>query len=228
MAYGIPEILDGSPAHAAASVAMARRAAMDERFTVVNLVLDCLNGRLARYERTDRDVTALHQALGTFKLFMKDKPDLSCLDAFLQGRRDALDVKKEAGLLPPEELKTGEWVLSRLETYRLELKAAHVRDSTEGFQRIRALFERETAARATLVETVRSQLERAFAFLADCFGEGQEMILFVSALTRMDRAMDFISLHGCEPYLRYSRKLLYQEREQELRNACAGALAEQD
>ena len=76
------------------------------------------------------------------------------------------------------------------------------------------------------METVKRQLDRAFAFLADCFGEGQEMILFVSALTRMDRAMDFIPLHGCEAYLRYSRKLLYREREQELRDACAGALEE--
>ena len=228
MAYGIQEILDGSPVHAAAAAAMARRAAMDERFTVVNLTLDGLNSRLARYERMDRDVTALHQTLETFKLFMKDKPDLNCLDDFLRGRREALAVKKEAGLLLPEEIKTEEWVLSRLEAYHLELKAAHVRDSTEGSQRIKSLFERETSARAVLVETVKRQLDRAFAFLADCFGEGQEMILFVSALIRMDRAMDFIALHGCEPYLRYSRKLLYQEREQELRDACASALAEQN
>ena len=36
--------------------------------------------------------------------------------------------------------------------------------------------------------------------------------------------MDFISLHGCEPYLEYSQKLLYQEREQALRDACEEVL----
>ena len=52
------------------------------------------------------------------------------------------------------------------------------------------------------------------------------MILFVSALTRGDAAMDFISLHGCGAYLQYSGKLLYREREAELQEACRAALEE--
>lgn len=47
-------------------------------------------------------------------------------------------------------------------------------------------------------------------------------------LTRLERAMDFICRHGCEPYLHYSQKLLYQEREASLRTACIEYLAEQE
>ena len=76
------------------------------------------------------------------------------------------------------------------------------------------------------MKAVKAQLDRAFAFLTDCFGDGQEIILFMSALTRLERGMDFICLHGCEPYLRCSRRLLYREREQSLRDACREALGD--
>ena len=133
-------------------------------------------------------------------------------------------VKQGAGLLPPEERDTGMWVMERLEEYALAMKAENIRSREQVMERIRVLFYKETSSRKELVQEVKDRLNRAFAFLADCFGNGQEMILFVSALTRMDQAMDFISLHGCGPYLEYSQKLLYQEREQALRDACTEIL----
>ena len=223
-AYDIPGILDGTAADAASCAIRAQSASFDERFTVVNLMLDCLGGQFARYERMDRNVTVLHQSLGTFKLFMQDKPDMNCLDGFIQDRRKAMRVKQEAGLLPPEERDTGTWGLERMDEYALALKAENIWDKEQGIERIKALFDQEIHVRKELVQEMKGWLDRAFAFLVDCFGNGQEMILFVSALTRMDRAMDFISLHGCEPYLEYSQKLLYQEREQALRGACEEVL----
>ena len=224
-AYGIPEILDGS-VDAAPYTAMGRQAPFDERIAVVNLILDYLDGQLIRYERTDRNATALHQALDTFKLFMKDRADMECLSDFIQSRREALRVKKEAGAISAQEEDAERWVLSRLAEYELTLKAVSVRDKAEGFLQIKALFQKEVAWRAELVKAVKAQLDRAFAFLTDCFGDGQEIILFMSALTRLERGMDFICLHGCEPYLRCSRRLLYREREQSLRDACREALGD--
>lgn len=222
--YSIPDLLDGTAPDVSTLTVLARSGSFDERFTVVNLVLDYLNGWLIRARQSDRAVTALHEALGTFRLFLRDREDCGCLEEFLQGRRDALRVKETAGLLTPEALADETWVLERLEAYRLELLAQHIRDREAGFSRLKALFQEEVDARAALVEAVRERLDRAFSFLGEAFGDGQEMILFVSALTRGDAAMDFISLHGCEAYLRYSGKLLYREREAELREACNAVL----
>ena len=191
---------------------------------MVNLALDCLNGWFFRARQLDRAVTALHGALDAFRLFLRDREDCGCLEEFLQGRRDALRVKETAGLLTPEALAEEAWVLERLEAYRLELLAQHIRDREAGFSRLKALFQEEVDARAELVKAAGERLDRAFCFLGEAFGDGQEMILFVSALTRGDAAMDFISLHGCEAYLRYSGKLLYREREAELREACNAVL----
>lgn len=224
-AYDIPGILNG-PAETAPFAAMAGRAALDERIAVVNLVLDYLDGQLVRYERTDRNTIALHQALDAFKLFMKDKPDIDCISDFIRGRRDALRVKWENGMLSAQEEDMEQWVLAQLTEYEIALRGAHIRDKEEGFCRVKALFQETVLQREELVNVIKAMLDRGFAFLTACFGDGQEMILFVSALTRLDRAMDFICLHGCEPYLRYSRKLLYQEREQSLRDACREALGD--
>jgi len=221
--YGIQEILDGT-ADAAPYIAMAREAAFDERFVVVNMLLDALDGRLVHYERADRRVMALHQALGACKLFMQEPGNH--LDGFIQGRRSALRVKLETGLISQAEQETETWVLERLEDWALALRSAHIQTQPEEFAQLKVWFQTETASRAALAADTAAQLDRAFAFLAECFGDGQEMILFVSALTRIDRAMQFISLHGCEPYLQYSQKLLYQERERSLLASCEELLAE--
>ncbi len=113
------------------------------------------------------------------------------------------------------------WGVERQEQCAFALKSEYARHMEHGFERIKTMFQNKVDTGKALVEVVKNQLNRAFAFLVDCFGGGQKMSLFVSALTRMDRAMDFISLHGCGPYLEYSQKLLYQEREQELRDTCS-------
>ena len=227
-AYGIPEVLDGTAPDVLQRAALARSGSFDERFTVVNLALDCLNGWFFRARQSDRAVTALHGALGSFRLFLRDREDCGCLEEFLQGRRDALRVKEAAGLLAPDALEEETWVLERLEAYRLDLLAGRIRDREAGFSRLKELFQQEVDGRAALVEAVRVRLDRAFSFLAEAFGDGQEMVLFVSALTRCDGAMDFISRHGCGAYLQYSGKLLYREREAELRAACGAALEEEN
>ena len=53
-AYGIPELLDGTAADLSEQAALARSGSFDERFTVVNLVLDSLNGWFFRARQSDR------------------------------------------------------------------------------------------------------------------------------------------------------------------------------
>ena len=222
--YDIPGILDGTMADISNQIAMAQNGGLDERFTVVNLTLDCLNTQLARYEWQDRTITRLHEILGQLKLFLKDQPNMDCLDSFLQTRREALEMKLRAELLTDQEQRMDTWTLERLERYNLTLKQEHIRDTDGGFARIKTLFQSEVDERAKMAAQASGQLDRAFHFLERCFGDGQEMVLFVSALTRMDRAMRFVSLHGCASYLRHSGVMLYQERETALREACMDVL----
>ena len=86
------------------------------------------------------------------------------------------------------------------------------------------LFQSEIARRETVISAVKNALASAFRFTEDCFGDGQEMILLVSSLTRTPSALDFICRHGCAPYLKYAQVLLYHQQEAALQQACAELL----
>ena len=61
------------------------------------------------------------------------------------------------------------------------------------------------------------ELENAFHFLAETFGEGQEMVIFLSELSASVDAMKFIQEYGSREYDRQSRLLLLKDRRQALR-----------
>ena len=71
---------------------------------------------------------------------------------------------------------------------------------------LRTLFGQDVQRREDLIRRIQTELSHGFRFVADCFGEGQEMILLVSALTRTPNALTYIGRHGCEPYLHYAQR----------------------
>lgn len=220
--YGIGEILDGTLEKEAyqEKISMAQKGAFEERFTVVNLVLACLDGSFLQYEWEDETVSLLHEALVHLKKFWGEKGEPEAIGEFIRSRENSLDINKTAELISEEHLRKEEWVLEQLREYRLVLKKEHIHGIEEGFSRIRELFENRVEARKRTAKRITEQLERAFSFVEDCFGDEQEMVLLVSGLTRNKRAAAFLSVHKSEAYLRYSEKLLYRKREKELQKAC--------
>lgn len=223
--YAIPAILSGALSDTAPQVAMARAAAFEERFTVTNLVLDCLNRSFDGYRALDQAVVRLHEALKDLRSFLRGKPGVETMDEFLAGRRRALAVKRDNQLLSPAQEGAEEDLLRQLEGYRLELSKAHITDAQVGFNTICTLFQQELAQREALVSQLSAQLDRAFAFLEQCFGDGPEMLLFLTSLTRMDPAMDFIGRHGCPAYIHWSSQLLTHQQEEALLRECQKTLS---
>lgn len=124
------------------------------------------------------------------------------------------------GLMTDKEIRVKRRLLHRLEEMDLSVKQEHLREPGGVAEYVRSLFESDVNRRGTLVMQMKGQLERGFDWLAECFGDGQEMVLFVSALTRSPMAMEYIGRHGCDAYLKYSQALLYRQREDELKKAC--------
>ncbi len=218
--YAVPEILNGTLAEGAYQerVAMAQSGGFDERITVVNLVLDALGTEFAAYAREDAAVVRLHELLGRYQ--NGDQP----LTEFLTANRKSLEVKRQNALISAEEARREEWVLHRLEEMDLTVKQAHIREEKEQLALLRTLFDRDVRRREDLIRRIGTELSNGFRFVADCFGEGQEMILLVSALTRMPNALTYIGRHGCEPYLHYAQALMYRQQEAALQKACLEVL----
>lgn len=214
--YAAEEILEGSLSDSAYTekVALAGNAPFDERLTVVNLVLSVLQTSFSRYLWQDRLVVRLHELLRQYQTSGQD------LDDFILSGRHGLEVKITHRLLSLSETRRETWAWNRLAEMDLEIKSQHLRTSEEQFTLLRRLFEEDINIRSNLVSQIQNQLHHAFRFISDSFGDGQEMILLVSALTRMPDALEFIRLHGCPDYLQNADLLLYRQREAQLQQAC--------
>ena len=162
----------------------------------------------------------VYQELLHLKAFLSDKKEITALEEFIDVKKKSLAVRLEAELLTVEQQTQEELVIRMLEEYSLTLRKEHITDAEDGFGRIRELFGEMTARRKKVAEQVKGELDRAFAFMKDCFGDGQETVLFVTGLTRNSHAGAFIREYGCEPYFACSEKLLYRKQEKKLQEEC--------
>ena len=77
----------------------------------------------------------------------------------------------------------------------------------------------DVTGRQKNISIMPEELERAFSFVRDCFGDDQEMVLFVSGLSKNESVIKFVGEHGCDSYFRYSEALLYRKQEEQLKKA---------
>lgn len=220
--YSVEEILEGSlsPESFQEKITMAKEGGFEERFTVVSLILNGMGHRFAEYQRVDICTTALHRALNHLKEYLRDEESMESMEKYICQREESRKVKEQSGLITGEESATEEWVTSRMRRYLWKLKEAHIYDISLGFDFIRSRFAEEVDSRERLVRKIDKSMTRAFEFLEESFGQEQEMVLFLTGLTRNQKAMDYISLHGNEAYIQYSSKLLFHEQERQLLEAC--------
>ena len=79
---------------------------------------------------------------------------------------------------------------------------------------IRADFEAQVSRREQMVDEAAENLECAFDFCETAFGEGQELVVFVTELTINPYSSWFISENGCDRYYKYNKGLLFREGRQ--------------
>ena len=224
--YGLKRLLSGEMAEEEQQkkVKMAEGASFEERFLVTGLLLSGLNGSFLDYEKLDKETGAVYQELLHLKAFLHDKKDMTALDEFTDVKKKSLAVRLEAELLNLEQQTTEEFVIRTLEEFSLTIRKEHITDTETGFERIRQLFTEMVEKRKDCAKKISRELERAFAFMKACFGDGQETVLFVTGLTRNSHAAAFIREYGCDPYFACSEKLLYRKQEKKLQEECESLL----
>lgn len=225
--YGIAQLLHGTLSETSycQKVSMAKNGSFEEKFTVIGLLLDTLNSAVTAYKTEDSRLTLLHQSLQHLKKYLETQTDMQSFHSYIEDCRKRLEMKRQMELISQKESEAEVWGIRRMEHYDLLLRKDHILDKTIGFQRIKSLFQDSLPERNKMISHLKSQLERAFSFVFDCFGEEQEMLLFVSGLTRNPKITEFIGEHGCSSYFLYSRLLLHLTPENELKNACEALLS---
>ena len=198
--YHVEDILSG--AWQAITVAELRAAPFDEKLSVMGLVLSRLAESAAAVRRQDALATALHAALTEFK-----------------------GKVAEAGQLTKEDRDLRQRELNALEEYRQRLLREDLTAPAEAMDAVRTWFGGEVERRKALAAETGQRFDHAFRFLEQTFGQGQELVIFVTEVTAGYDTSWFVANFGCDAYFRHNRELLFDDTRHRIREEIAAAKA---
>ena len=223
--YRIDELLQGVWDEAV--LTQARSAKMDERMSLVSLLLAGLDTRFTASLQADAVADACYAFLRETKKALatlpEDIPDGSA-ELFSQQIKDyetETQQKRDAGLLGRAELTNRLQVQAALHQWEGELRRANAAGTQEAFDLLRTQFNALADARDAAQERASAALEAAFDFMEQAFEESQEMVVFVTELTVNPASHQFLTENGCERYFKYNKDLLLDHRKAALQQELA-------
>ncbi len=224
--YQIPRILDGSlqtdPA-AEEKRAELSEAPFDEKLSLIGLLTDALSTEGRDYCEKKEIQTTLQTWLSELRMRLKNgeaQPAAEILDALIGEQKSALKRDTEAKHLSREDQRIRSRAIRALEEMKRELPLSSGEEGDEAgrlFMGLRDAFLAREKERMEDAERTSAAITNSFSFMARTFGEGQEMVMFLSELTGCESVMKHIADLGNEAYERYSRLLLLKERKEGIR-----------
>ena len=99
-----------------------------------------------------------------------------------------------------------------------EKAAAGTLTAREQYGLVKTWFAAREAGRQREIRQADEHLTNTFRFLSRVYGEGQEMVLFLTELSAGYYSLRFINEHGNESYFRLNRLLLLRDSTNTLRD----------
>ena len=193
-----------------------KHAPFDERLGVLGLLsARCANG-FREYVAWEDYLQKLHPLLVQIRDAQNgahaSAPETIIRDLQTQVQAEKESLKK-AELLTKNQRK----VFQRTEDFLGKcLQELRLSESAEPFEQIREIFAKEKTGYDQSYEKAGENLECAFDFLEAAFGNGQEIVLFLTELNASRYGLRFLEHYDCERYYRYNQSLLFEDRSREL------------
>lgn len=213
--YDVPAILAGQVRNTTVQKLLA--APFDERFSAISLLLDALFRSCDHANEEDAFVTQLHGVLKPLiQALSAGTPWQTCLEQAVSAHVAQLEQDRQTEQLEPAKRNRIRRTLETLTTYQTDLAKTSISAGPAAADLIRSLFQQQVQTRKAAILIAAQQLTCAFQFLNQVFGEGQELVIFLTELTMNPHSMKFISENGCEPYQHYNQLLLLGGRQQQI------------
>ena len=81
---------------------------------------------------------------------------------------------------------------------------------------MKAAYDAKIKAHRQAATEAGAAIENSFTFLENAFGDGQEMVIFVTELTVNMTCTWYISHYGSAKYFAHNKELLFYERQKSL------------
>jgi len=132
-------------------------------------------------------------------------------DMMLQAEHNSAEA---ANSLSSDQKREYRDAIILLQEYKTICDKEH--EQKKQFPLIKKRFDTQARRHQSYVKKVQQQLEKAFDFLEQAWGNGQEMILFMTELTANADSMHFIELWGSASYFQFNQELLIYDVHQNL------------
>lgn len=207
-----------------------QEAPFDEKLSLISLLIEALGKSFAACAQEKAVQELLMEELKKVRDILKAAAPAfrpSGADAVLErsgNLRNALQRKKDAGLPVSREeehvLRTACKALDELSEHLAQGfpgTSGRAVSPREQYAAITEWFSEREKDRMASVRETDSRLTNVFRFLSRVYGDGQEMVLFLSELSGGYYSMRFINEHGNDAFFRYNRLLLLRGRSDALR-----------
>ena len=208
--YHIPEILRGNEVK---DKRLFLEAPFDEKWSLLSL----LNAALQEAFRTYAKEKSLHAMLFAFlkdvKVKNAEEQVGNKIEEEIRNERKRLSGWREARILSSEEEGLHLSYIRGLENFSRTLKEE---GGGAAFSFLKAKFQKMEEERQEKIDEAGKMLSNALRFLGETFGEGQEMILFLTELVKSRYALLFLSDIGNDTYNQYNQYLLLKDKQKSL------------
>ncbi len=213
--YKIEEIVQGS--HSEKLIKSLKIAPFDERLNLTGLLLGRLGRSFVDTENSEKYTELLYESLKEYLAQLplsETRPDL-LLKEMIEKEETELTHRKQEGLINRKEEAYKLRALTTLKKYQ-EVLRTEKETSIKTSDTIKGLFEEDKEKRMKRIEKTSLELDNAFLFMEKAFGEGQEMVIFITELSVNYYSAQFIASHGCKKYYEYNKSLLFGEKQEEI------------
>lgn len=221
--YKVPEILNGT---APSAKEVLQNAPFDEKLSLLGLLIDSLNQEFRSYaeqkavqKEVFEHMRLLRAALRGAQSGENASASLALNNISEQKAKleETLRHQLDSGMIDKDREKCLRFVILSMEELRKKLTLEQTGSAEADFEIAKNWFAERESRRMSDIQKAGDHLTNAFKFLDETFGEGQEMVIFLSELAAGYYSLQFVSECGNEAYYKYNRLLLLKGRRQSLR-----------
>ena len=212
--YQIGDILGGK--NVDDIVSRARSAKFDERIALIGLLLDAVYGFTSDIYGTEASLRLLTTELRNLKMMLMRDPVEKAFDTIIKNANGALEKGKHASSMSRDDIYAYNSLLSMLDEIKKAVIIASPGSADEAFKLVKKAFDAKVKALKDMSNVAGDKLSNAFKFLENAFGDGQEMLIFVTELTINRYTASFISRYGSTEYFKHNKDLLLYERHKDI------------
>ncbi len=189
-----------------------RKAALDERITVLELLLEAM---LPEIRDLMAEEAGIHLVQEILKKGKTEEDFIAYAEEERNRRKSERKVEDAAGTLNFRKREASLYAESFLYDRIRELHTGHVRPE-EAFQRVKDVYREAVDAHLQKMEQWGKELSELFAFVIRNWGDSQELVILLTELTANPHSMAYLYEYGNDAYDRYSDRIRLSDRSRQL------------